>query len=148
MTNFIISRVGFCKHCYKASKPSKDDIYILFGTNHQAFEAFECKHDTPEIKRGFVPFLWEKLAVQSMDSGMYVHTIKTCSICGVEINYTQDKKLETMGTIKRVNENGKEFKLYIQRIRWTKTMLPVKEWNALVNFKGTGYELDDWKYQP
>lgn len=146
MSKLIVSRSGHCQHCEKAGRPKKEDLYTLFGTQHQQFMVFVCEYDSPPSKYGFVPLLYEKIATQSLDSGVYVHYIRTCGICGVEVNYQQNKALDVIGTIQRISE-GKPVKLYVQRLRWRKGMMPERQWNALVrDWKATGFELDDWKY--
>ena len=149
MANPIVSRSAFCTSCYTGGHPAKDDIYVLFGTQTQSFELYTCDHNSPELKKGFTPHLFEKLAVQTLPSGIHVHYLRTCGICGIEINYTQDKTLEVLGTVSRKGDDGKPFKLYLQRLRWMKGLMAVNHWNALIkDWKETNYELDDWKYRP
>lgn len=89
--------------------------------------------------------IYEKLATQSMDSGVFVHYIRTCGICGIEASPVKNGKLEIFEIIKY--QDGKnERKIYIHRIKWRKGMMPERQWNALCKWKNTGYELDNWKY--
>lgn len=148
--NFTVTRSGFCKSCFQATRPLENDLYILFGTQHQEFSIHLCDHNAPFAKRGFVPFLFEKIGTQSLASGMFVHYTRTCGInnCGIFLQETKVNGMEIIAKGSVKDEGGVKRPFYIHRIAWKKGMMPESQWNALVNFKDTGFELDDFKHDP
>ena len=114
----IISRIGFCEVCKKESRPKTGQAFLVMGSSSSKFKACYATHNG---RAGFVPFSYRLRKV--IDDRVFYQ--KICSICG---SYP-------------LEEDGKNYLCMDESLwsGWIKTTL--SNWNALVTFKNTGYEI-------
>lgn len=148
--DFIVSRTGFCPHCKKASRPLEGNLFILHGTTTQSYAVHECEFNAPFLKLGFSPFLFFKLGVEELPSGMYVRFRRVCGIigCGLDASTIKSPKREMLTFAKQSfydsNNKLQEYMVYYYVQRWQKTIMSVNDWNSMVTrFKDESYWLSD-----
>lgn len=118
----MFSRVMYCEDCAKLHNPQHGQTFAVKGRS-KSLELKIYQVSSPQ-RAGFTPHLIE---MQSNKNGI-VNFLRFCGIheCGIFIQ-----------------ENETEDSYKISFIRGYSDHILVKDWNALVQFKGdTGYELD------
>lgn len=117
----IITRVGFCPKCYAAKRPQAGDIFVAQGAskNLHAFEAIGTN-----ARRGFTPHLYQYERMM----GVTVYYTVVCGMvgCGAYVIENTKKKCDEVFLDDQLFEDG---------------YMPLKEWNALVMFKDTGFKI-------
>lgn len=117
----VFSRVMYCENCAKQGNPKHGQKFVIHGRSKKS--AYYIRQVSSPHKSGYTPHLIE---VISTHAGI-VHFSKICGIadCGVKV-YEDDGGYK-VGFINQQEDH-----------------MEVKDWNALVMFKGdTGYQLDD-----
>lgn len=119
--NTVICRVAFCPKCYAANRPKASQLFLVHGSFHdQENIRYALKHGV----RGFTPHLYERLGNPINNTVVY-RSLCTMHGCGVDIFVT----------------TGNKFDWLFQDSEWVSGTLPLHQWNALVVFKNTGYEI-------
>jgi len=114
----IITRTGFCPHCFQEGKPRKENICLLYGGTNSVFKVHTIT-DRSRTK-GYTPFIY-------MIDRVIEENVVGCRICA----------MYDCGTNKRF-ENDTWF-YYLDKTKWERFIYPIKTWNALVNFKDHSY---------
>lgn len=112
MTMFC--RVGHCSECAASQHPRKGQPFLVMGAKndyHIYLAGFTRE-------KGYTPHLYQNLKV----SNGYIIYRKLCCICGVTIS-------------------RKDNTFHIHESSWKKGMLDLRNWNALQQFRDTGYEV-------
>ena len=122
----LVSRVAFCQQCYDKGRPQDGDMFVVYGGDSKQtwtymFEGKEKRSECPFL--GFTPhfFTVDKL----LPNGNF-SIIMCCGMedCGIYFTYDEAGKKNGFKTLKA------------SVIEMTKV-----EWESLVNFSDTGYEL-------
>jgi hypothetical protein len=115
-----ITRVGFCPECFKEARPKTGQSFLAIGSSSGTFVALRAIRNG---RRGFTPHLY--LLSNPIGDKYYFHSM--CCMCGCG-SYLQE-------------EEGKKF-LCLDENKWTpRQEITLKNWNALVLFKDTGFEI-------
>lgn len=143
--NFLVTRSGYCSHCFQAGRPHNELMFVTFGSQHQQYAIHLTDHEFAQSRKGYVPLLYEKTGIEQLPSGLFVKYQKTCCCvgCGISMTTIEDKKADLITFVERMDE-GKKYKIYFYRQRWQHGMMAVNDWNALVSLwhDYTGYALD------
>lgn len=115
----MLTRLGYCEQCSKAHRPKTNQIFIAFGAKSQTFFGEIALHSA---LKGMTPHIYE---FHKLIDGT-VHFFKICCMVGC-------------GT-KLIDENGKKFVVTVDE-KWESGCMPLKDWNALVLFKDTGFRI-------
>lgn len=115
-----ITRCGFCETCFYNNRPTRKDYFAVKGGKTNKY--YVHKVDSPH-KAGYVPMIF---TLEKSDT-KYVYFSQVCSICGCGLELQYDA----------------QDKAYINVLTVTHSKMSIKDWNALVMFKDTGYRLDD-----
>lgn len=115
----IITRIGFCEVCFKEKRAKTNQKLLLLGSSSNALKAVLAIRNG---RAGFVPHLYQLRKV--MDDKVFYQRV--CCICGHNQEETEDGKKWLC-----LDES--------QWSTWKKTTL--SNWNALVLFKDTGFEI-------
>lgn len=115
----LITRVGFCPDCFKRNRPRTDQMYIVHGTTH---DVDVLKYATKIGIRGFTPHIYELEKV--IDRTVIYRSICTMHLCGIDIFF---------------HKQGWNF--MFRDDMWKRGATTIENWNALVQFKRTGYEI-------
>lgn len=117
----MFSRIMYCEDCAKLHNPQHGQKFAVKGRSKSL--ALKIYQVSSPHKEGFTPHLVE---IESTKGGI----VKFTRFCGIH----------DCGIL--IREDGEAYKVSFKN-GYTDHM-PVKEWNAMVQFKGdTGYRLDD-----
>lgn len=120
----MITRCGFCPACEKAGRPKTGNAFLIpnRGNCDYDFEIMKALR-SPNFSRGITPHLYELI---KSNGAMYLYR----KICGMSA-HTSIVVQEPDGLAFYLNEN-----------LWSPTLrITPKNWNALVMFKDTGFEI-------
>jgi hypothetical protein len=119
----IITRVWYCHHCGERQRPNLGERFVVMGRKRQELTLHEVTHSIHKYDKGFTPHLIEILKFVREKGIIHARLICAMENCGISIN-----------------EQKKTFGIIIERT--TETDILLATWNELVQFTGTGYELD------
>jgi len=111
-----ITRVGFCPHCFKAQRPRTDNFFVVHGKNWHVYRANHISNP------GYTPHLYRLL--KTIGENVIVE-----KICG----------MHECGSVVWWDNVNQCYAFSLQK--WERTMLTIKQWNALLNLKDSGYEI-------
>lgn len=115
----LISRVGFCENCFNEGSPKTNQTFLVNGSTHGELKALLALHNG---RKGFTPHFYMLRKV--VDNKVFYQ--KLCGVCGT---YNEEA------------EDGKKY-LCIDETKWSNWIrTSLKNWNALVLFKNTGFEI-------
>lgn len=121
MADTMLTRTAFCPRCQKVGRPSMGDLYIAYGRTSGVVYVLECEERVKAKNYGFTPHLF--ILTSKEGSNLVVH--KSCGMDGC-------------GIVLYENNNGDhEYMVNNSSI----ISMTSKEWNNLVRFTNTGYEL-------
>ena len=115
----MITRVGLCEICYELGEPKPKAMYLVFGASKKSYVFYKARNRTTP---GLTPHLYSYLGVIDENT---VRIKSVCCMCGCGIEVGKEKK----GLI--------GFEVARQKIH----KMPLKQWNALINFTDTGLEI-------
>lgn len=110
--NTLITRVMFCAKCEANKMPQKGNLFLTIGRSRQKYEVRQA---TCNGKFGFTPHIIEK----THQKDGIITFAASCSIHGCESTMEYDE------------ETGR---YNVAILTATVHQLPVREWNALVNY--------------
>jgi hypothetical protein len=119
----VITRVWYCHHCGEKQRPNFGERFVVMGRTHQALTVHNVTHSIHKYDKGFTPHLIEILKFDRLKSSVHVRLICAMENCGVSI---RDEENQYAITIERTIE----------------TDILLRTWNEVVQFTGSGYELD------
>jgi len=121
----FITRIAFCEECAKHGRPSHTDTVVLFGSRRDGFFTKDVDVDVliEHHRLGFVPHIIQ--FYQNREDKVEYESICAIIGCGVDV---------------RPNPETAEHEIIFLRRTERKTV-PIKDWNALVALKKTGYEV-------
>lgn len=118
----MITRLGYCEKCAKKHMPKKGQTFIAYG---RSTDGYKYKKATKNGVVGLTPHLYETTTIRNDKRKVRFRRICCMEGCG-------SFKEERFGKIL----------LYIDELKWSKTMeMEIDNWNALLNFKDTGYRI-------
>jgi hypothetical protein len=108
----------YCHQCFINNRPRYDQKLVLHGSNRNDNYVYAAVRNGI---RGFSPHLVELLQTQND----VIHFRYACSMhyCGITTS-----KTDTPGRVELT-------------VSWKQGTMTVKDWNALIDFKHTGYEV-------
>lgn len=112
-----LTRVSYCENCAQTHHPVHSDRFIVIGRSHKQFTIWTCS--SPHAF-GFTPHIFER--EYAKDGNVYFS--KICGVCGFKIDQSDAKPTIVILSI-------------------THSVMPISEWNAMVQFTDSGYKLDD-----
>lgn len=117
----ILTRVAFCQKCYNEKRPQKGNLFLTIGRGRQTFIVRIVTRNPP---MGFTPHLVEKHS--STPGHVTYHSY--CAMDGCD-------------TVLKLNEETNKYDIAVTgEVQHT---IPVKDWNAMVNYtKDEDYFLD------
>ncbi len=114
----MITRVAYCDNCAKTHHPVRSDIFVVKGRTKKQLTILYAEE---AHTFGFTPHLFQ---LEKTEKG-YAYFAMTCAMCGcgVDIDIQDDKPLVTIREV-------------------IHSKMKVSDWNALVQFRDSGYRLD------
>lgn len=119
--NTILTRVAFCQKCFDNKRPQKGELFLAIGRGRQSYGVHVV---TLNGTMGYTPHIIER---NSSGNG-HVTFFSYCGMdgCGCKLQF-----------------NDKKGKYDVDVINETMKTLPIKEWNAMVNYnRDPQYYLD------
>ena len=115
----MITRIGFCKKCFSEKRPKSQENFIVFGATSNSYKGMIAKRNG---RKGFTPHLYE---YDRLIKGI-VYFKKLCCMdkCGTYLTKDKDNVY-----------------IYTNDELWTDEYTTLANWNALVLFKNTGFEI-------
>lgn len=157
---FQITRFAFCPSCFKRGHPHHGQWYTVFDERTQQHMYGWCEGNSAitrtgviaSIERGFVPHLFIK--VKGYQNHVVYHRICLMHQCGVYLYFVvtdeETQKKEDI-EITRISKEGlglhlKGRPIHISNAKlkhneWLEGTLSIPDWNALVGFRDSGYEM-------
>lgn len=115
MTSF--TRVGFCQECKDNHRPKSGNLFVALGASGN-YHIYVAGSKNTE---GYVPHIY--IIDKVLDGNVIYHKICCMHNCGIS-------------TVNKISN-----KFSFDERAWSKHILPIKEWNALQQFRNTGYEI-------
>lgn len=126
-----MTRVHFCPSCRKHERPKESDYFALWGGTTEDFYILQPQYKLYAREYGYTPHLVELVKSKKVNGKMCCEYTARCLVhgCGIFIEVANDGDPDNPTVT--VYEMGRAHRYIV----------PLKEWNALVTFKDTGYEL-------
>lgn len=118
-TTTLLTRVMFCSNCEKNKMPQKGNLFLTIGRGRQKYEIHKA---TKNASFGFTPHIIEKTKID----GGFVTFAASCAMNDCEA---------------QIELNEETGKYAVALLNATIHVLPIREWNSLVNFT-KDYSLD------
>lgn len=115
----MITRVGYCPICAREQRPKTGQQFIVFGDRSKSFKGVRAVRNG---NRGFTPHIYE--FHRMIDNTIYF--TKTCCMngCGAYLTTERDRQF-----------------IYLDDEKQEEGYSTIKNWNYLVTFKNTGFEI-------
>ena len=111
----MISRVGFCEHCFHLRKPRTNQVYCVIG----ATGTYHLYYADRNGVIGFTPHIYDLLKV--VGTNVVYRKICVMDSCGLDIDTTGE--------------------FWLEKDHWQRGIMTIECWNALQKFKDTGYKI-------
>ncbi len=119
---FVMTRTGYCENCASHNRPRVDQYYIVYGSTSKRLEARQARIYQSCV-RGYVPHVLTK--IKEADGAVVYYS--SCSMIGCGYTVVQDPEFPE--------------KQMFPVLRRQKLVASEADWNALINFKDTDYEI-------
>lgn len=119
----IITRVWYCPFCEKKGRPELDDLFVVIGRTQEKFQVHKAIMHTNRFHKGYTPHLVQILKYDRLRSTVKISITCAMNHCGLHLEKVDDG-----------------YDIYFDKV--TEMEVPLKEWNKIVQFTDTGYELD------
>lgn len=110
--NTVLCRVAFCQSCYDNKRPQKGQQFLTIGRGKQQYAIREV---TLNGRRGFVP-----------------HIVERKSSAKAHVTFFSHCSMEGCGAKFEPNEKTGKFKIEV--FNEVTKVLPIRDWNAMVNY--------------
>ncbi len=112
-----ITRLGYCKKCFKEGRPKIDQNFIVFGKTSNIYRGLISEKSN---KRGYVPHIYKL----KFTKGNVVYYKRICCMdkCGTYI----------------AKENGRNY-ICLDEAKWIHGATTVSNWNALVMYRDEAF---------